>query len=80
VAKISDYLMIGEAAAYIGVHPDSLRRWDRAKRLQPRRHPINNFRLYLKRDLDRFLAQIGGVRADDDHPKSTKRKRPRRKR
>ncbi len=58
MAKISDYLTIGEAAEYLGVHPDSLRRWDRAKRLQPRRHPINNFRLYLKRDLDRFLAQI----------------------
>ncbi len=60
MAKISDYLTIGEAAEYLGVHPDSLRRWDRAKRLQPRRHPINNFRLYLKRDLDRFLAQIDG--------------------
>lgn len=80
MAKISDYLMIGEAAAYLGVHPDSLRRWDRAKRLQPRRHPINNFRLYRKRDLDKFLAQIGGVWSADEHPKSTKRKRPRQKR
>ncbi len=80
MAKISDYLMIGEAAEYLGVHPDSLRRWDRAGKLEPRRHPINNFRLYLKRDLDRFLAQIGGVGSADDHRKSTKRKRPRRKR
>ena len=79
MAKISDYLMIGEAAEYLGVHPDSLRRWDRAQRLQPRRHPINNFRLYLKRDLDRFLAQIddGGTAATQ--PRSAQRKRPRRK-
>ena len=80
MAKISDYLTIGEAAEYLGVHPDSLRRWDRAGKLEPRRHPINNFRLYLKRDLDAFLAQIGGVGSSTDHSKSTKQKRPRRKR
>ncbi len=79
MVKISDYLTIGEAAEYVGVHPDSLRRWDRAGKLEPRRHPINNFRLYLKRDLDRFLAQIGGVASADNDRKSTKRKRPRRK-
>lgn len=58
MAKISDYLTVGLAAEYLGVHPDSLRRWDRAGKLKPRRHPINNFRLYLRRDLDSFLAQI----------------------
>ncbi len=80
MAKISDYLTIGEAAAYLGVHPDSLRRWDRAGKLEPRRHPINNFRLYLNRDLDRLLPQIGAVGSADDDSKSAKRKRPRRKR
>ena len=76
MAKISDYLTIGEAAEYLGVHPDSLRRWDRAKRLQPRRHPINNFRLYLKRDLDIFLAQIDNGGTAAAQPRSAKRKRP----
>ncbi len=60
MAKISEYLTVGEAAEYLGVHPDSLRRWDRAGKLEPHRHPINNFRLYLRRDLDRLLAQIRG--------------------
>lgn len=80
MAKISDYLTIGEAAEYLGVHPDSLRRWDRAGKLKPRRHPINNFRLYLRRDLDTFLAQIGRVGSADDRPKGAKGKPPRRKR
>ena len=40
MAKISDYLTVGEAAEYLGVHPDSLRRWDRAGKLEPRWHPI----------------------------------------
>ena len=82
MAKISDYLTIGEAAEYLGVHPDSLRRWDRAKRLQPRRHPINNFRLYLKRDLDRFLAQIddGGTAVAQPRSAKTKPARTKKKR
>lgn len=79
MAKISDYLTIGEAAEYLEIHPDSPRRWDRAKRLQPRRHPINNFPLYLKRDLDRFLAQIDDGATAAAQPRSAKRKRPRRK-
>ena len=60
MAKMNEYLTVGEAAEYLGVHPDSLRRWDRAGKLEPRRHPINNFRLYLRRDPDKFLAQISG--------------------
>ena len=74
--KLSDYLTIGDAAEHLGISNDTLRRWDRAGKLESRRHPINNFRLYLKRDLDRFLAQIGGVASANDHRKGTKRKRP----
>lgn len=59
MAKISDYLKIGEAAAYLGVHTDTLRRWDRAGKLKARRHPVNRFRLYLRSDLDRLLGQLG---------------------
>ncbi|MFQ5472765.1 MAG: helix-turn-helix domain-containing protein [Dehalococcoidia bacterium] len=79
MAKISDYLTIGEAAAYLGVHPDSLRRWDRANRLKSRRHPINNFRLYLKRDLDSFLAQIASGETASDRRSGAKRKSVRQK-
>jgi len=60
VAKARDYLTVGESAEYLGVHPDRLRRWDRAGKLEPHRHPVNKLRLCLKRDLDRFLAQIAG--------------------
>jgi len=28
MAKVSDYLKIREASLYLGVSPDSLRRWD----------------------------------------------------
>ena len=56
--KISEYLKIREAAEYLGVSKDTLRRWDSAGKLKACRHPVNNFRLYLQTDLDRFLAQL----------------------
>ena len=58
MARVSDYLKIREAARYLGVSPDSLRRWDAAGKLRARRHPISNFRLYLRSDLDQFLTQL----------------------
>ena len=49
--KISDYLTVGDAAAFVGVSKDTLRRWDRAGKLKARRHPVTGYR--------HFLGQIG---------------------
>ena len=59
MAKISDFMTVGEAAAYLSVSKDSLRRWDRAGKLKARRHPINGYRLYQKSDLDELLRRFG---------------------
>ncbi len=59
MAKISDFMTVGEAAAYLSVSKDSLRRWDRAGKLKARRHPINGYRLYQKSDLDKLLRRFG---------------------
>jgi len=61
MAKISDFMTVGKASEYLGVSPTSLRRWDRAGTLRARRHKVNRYRLYLKADLDRFLAEFGGA-------------------
>ena len=45
MAKINDFMTVGDAAAYLGVSKDSLRRWDRASKLQARRHPVSRYRL-----------------------------------
>jgi len=49
------YRTVGEAAEYLGVSPATLRNWDRAGKLKPRRHPQNGYRIYLHGDLEALL-------------------------
>ena len=56
--KLSDYLTITEAAAYLGVAPNTLRNWGRDGRLVERRHPLNGYRLYSRGQLDAILKQV----------------------
>ncbi len=58
MTKLSDFLTVGEAAGYLGVSRDTLRRWDRSGKLVARRHPMTEFRLYLTADLDLILAGL----------------------
>jgi len=58
MAKLNEYLTVGEAAELLGVSKDTLRRWDRAGKLKARRHPITGYRLYLRRELEALLRGI----------------------
>ncbi len=53
--KLNEFLTVGQAAEYLGVSRDTLRRWDNAGKLTARRHPVTGYRLYLQRDLDPIL-------------------------
>ena len=46
---------IGEAAEYVGVSRDTLRRWESIGKLKPLRNPINGYRVYTKDILDPLL-------------------------
>lgn len=45
---------IKEAAEYLGVSPETLRRWDKAGILVPMRTPIGGHRIYDQEQLDEF--------------------------
>lgn len=70
--RISDYMQIKEAAALLGVAPNTLRNWERTGKLRVYRHPVNNYRLYKKSDLQNLLAAIehSAVPADPHLPAS----------
>lgn len=47
-----DYLTIQEAADYLHVSPQTLRRWDKEEKLKSVRHPGNDYRYYKRADLE----------------------------
>jgi len=55
---MKDYLTIKEAAEFLNVTGQTLRNWDNAGKLKPRRNPMNNYRLYKKADLLKLLKKI----------------------
>jgi len=64
--NFKDYMMIQEAADFLGVTVMTLYRWDSAGKLSPRRHPINGYRLYKRSELVRLLKS-----ADKKRKKTT---------
>ena len=66
--KLDDYFRIAEAAAYLGVCKNTLRNWGQSGKLTEHRHPLNNYRLYKKSELDRLLRKA-------EKPKSKRKPR-----
>ena len=56
--KIADYLHIEDAAEFLGVTANTLRNWEKDKKIAVYRNPINSYRLYKKEDLEKLLNDI----------------------
>lgn len=56
-ANLRDYLLIKDAAAFLGVSAATLRNWERTGKIAVRRHPINGYRLFEKADLEEILTR-----------------------
>lgn len=52
-----DYMSLKEAAEYIGVSSQTLRRWDTAGKLKSIRHPSSGYRHYKRADLEPFRLE-----------------------
>lgn len=59
--KISNYLQIEEAAKFLGVCSNTLRNWEREKKIKVYRNPLNSYRLYKVEDLKELLKNIKPV-------------------
>lgn len=66
--RLDAFLTVSEAAAFLGIAPNTIRNWGRDQKIHEYRHPVNNYRLYKKKDLERLLksvrhsAKIGATR------------------
>jgi DNA (cytosine-5)-methyltransferase 1 len=52
------YLRVKEAAELLGVAPNTVRSWGEAGKIPEYRHPVNNYRLYKRADLERLLKKV----------------------
>ncbi|MEM9406753.1 MAG: helix-turn-helix domain-containing protein [Acidobacteriota bacterium] len=63
--KFSDYVQIKEAAEILGVSPSTIRNWARAGKLPEHRHPVNEYRLFDRADLQDLLDRVRQPHAPD---------------
>jgi len=57
--SLKDYVLIEEAAAILGVHKDTLRRWMASGKISGCRNPANGYRMFRRDQLARWLKQLG---------------------
>lgn len=56
--KLTDYMQTAEAAEILGVAQNTLRKWAKRGEIPMHRNPANGYRLFKRRDLERFLQKI----------------------
>jgi len=56
--SIGSLLTVREAAELLGVSASTIRNWDRSGKLKAIRHPVNNYRLYDRYELETLLGRI----------------------
>ncbi len=54
----NQYITIKETADILGVSPLTLRNWDKKGKLKALRHPMNNYRVYKKEDIEALIEEI----------------------
>ncbi len=70
---ISEYISLSEAAELIGKSKETLRRWDNEGILTAVREPVSNYRVYRKKDIQKFL---GDFHNDTSHEKTSNKIAP----
>ncbi len=58
MTRLNEYVKTAEAARILGVSQNTLRAWAESRKIPMRRNPANGYRLFLRRDLERFLAKL----------------------
>jgi len=62
-------MTIKEASEHLGVAPNTLRNWGKSGKIQERRHPVNGYRLYSRKELDQLLKSVESPSRKKPKPK-----------
>jgi DNA-binding transcriptional MerR regulator len=53
-----EFITIKQAAKLLGVTPLTLRNWDNSGKFTASRHPINNYRVYKKAEVEMLIEDM----------------------
>lgn len=67
------FVTVKEAARLLDVVPNTVRAWGAAGRITEYRHPVNNYRLYKRDDLEKLLAPLRETKHSDQTKKRNHR-------
>ncbi len=56
--KTDEFLLVNEAAEFLGVSANTIRAWAAAGKLPVYRHPVNNYRLFRRDDVEQLALRI----------------------
>lgn len=56
--KLNEYLMTGEAAKFLGISQTTLRAWATLGKINVQVNPVNNYRLFRRKDLQALLDAV----------------------
>lgn len=56
--KLTEYMKTAEAADFLGVSQNTLRKWAAQGDIPMQRNPVNDYRLFRRKDLEDFLRRI----------------------
>jgi len=56
--RTEGYVCVKEAAAVLGVSPNTVRAWGAAGKIPEYRHPANRYRMYKRADLEQVNQQV----------------------
>lgn len=54
----NDFLLVTEAAELLGVSPNTIRNWGRDGKIVEYRHPVNNYRMFKRTELERIRRKL----------------------
>lgn len=52
------FVRVQEAAELLGVCPNTIRAWGAEGKLTEYRHPLNNYRLFKRSEIDKVISKV----------------------
>jgi DNA (cytosine-5)-methyltransferase 1 len=66
---MQNFLLVKEVARLLKVSPNTVRAWADSGKLPEHRHPVNNYRVFKKSDIDRLIMLLELQKSRPNNPR-----------